>query len=456
MPSDPIEKLTVRTFPKGPLQRPPARRRVRGRHLFLLLVVAGIAFGIYRKVSVHRADTPEAVPVSGPAAVDPVARQASGEGPEGSERFEIRHQLVGAGETIGQILQDSGISIEYLDRWEKACKSNLFAALKENDELIFVVDRGDGHPLKLIYSPREGPAHILRESSAGWECGSQGPEKKEPVYTAAGRYAGNFHDSCRAGGVPEPLIASLADIFACHVDFSSDLKDGGAFAVYYQEQRIRGTEGKQFLILAAEITAGQRILQAFGFELPDGAWDYFDAKGESLKGPFSKNPLDYRWLISPGFAENVRPVLRTYRPHIGIDYAAPRGAPVSVVGDGVISSLKRYGKSGVLIEVRHNDGYRSYYGRLSEYARGLEVGSLLSRGEVIGSVGPGDGAEAHLDFRFFKKGRTIDFRAADFPCTRSIPDSEQSRFEKTRDFYLTALQGGVPTPRQQEIPPGGE
>ncbi len=452
---EPFKRIVVKSIPGGPNYRLPQRRRFRGRHLFLILVICGLLLGAYKvylpdilalqqRLTCAKPVTPaaesapeaSAAPASPPAPIPsaPPSPALTAKA-EGMEKFEIRHHIVRPGESLAQVVESAGLPSVYAQQWEKACKSGMLSNLKEDDELIFFINRSDGQPVKMLYSSNEGPGYMLRKTADGWDCPLE-TTQKGPVATARGTYAENFFDSCISAGLPAAIIPALAELFAYDVDFMSDLKDGDSFAVYYQ-----GVETDQYRILAAEMTVGGKVFQAFGFQVPDGSWEYFDAKGASLKRAFLRSPISYRRLLSPSTYKNVKPVLKIYRPHLGIDYAAPKGTPVSALGDGVVSSVNKKGKNAVSIEIRHRGGYRSVYGHLSSYSRGLKHGSFVSLGEVIGSVGAGNSGKPYLDFHFYKDGKPINFQAVEFPRIKSIPKVVRPEFEKTRDSYSAAMLG---------------
>ncbi|MEN6440970.1 MAG: M23 family metallopeptidase [Syntrophobacter sp.] len=459
MSKDPMKKLVVKSLPGWPEHSRPRRRGFRGRHLFLLLVAVGIAFGAYRQyykpagVAPGKAgvSTAETVTMFEPSREE-VLPPAHNREPAG--KYEIRHQVVQTGDSISRILEGFGISNEHIVQWETACKTSPFAQVREGDELIVLLNREDRQPVRIIYSPPGGAPFTMRKSAEGWECRPQEAAQKTPVRTVRCRFAENFYDSCIAGGLPANLISNLADIFSYDIDFTTDFKDGDTFGVYFQEQEIQSTEGKQYLILAAEMAVSGKVYQAFGFQSSEGSWEYFDSRGASLKKTFLKSPLSYRRLISPSAYKNVKPVLKIYRPHLGIDYAAPKGTPVSSIGDGVISALNKKGKTPLSIEIRHRGGYKSHYGHLSGYSRGLYRGSIVSEGEVIGTVGAGAGGKTFLDFSLNKSGKPVNFQTADFPRLMTVPKSARTEFEKTRDAYVAAL--GAATPKSQEPPSGKE
>jgi murein DD-endopeptidase MepM/ murein hydrolase activator NlpD len=96
------------------------------------------------------------------------------------------------------------------------------------------------------------------------------------------------------------------------------------------------------------------------------------------------------------------------RKHEALDIPAPRGTPVLAVAQGNVAKLFT-SKEGGLTVYQFDDSrtYCYYYAHLSRYASGLQEGTLLRPGEVLGYVGSTGNASAaapHLHFAVFKLG----------------------------------------------------
>ena len=103
-------------------------------------------------------------------------------------------------------------------------------------------------------------------------------------------------------------------------------------------------------------------------------------------------------------------MLKYFRPHHGIDYAAPKGTPVSAVADGTVTFAGWKGGNGNLVVLRHAAGYETTYGHLSRYARGIKKGRRVGQGDVIAYVGStGLSSGPHLDFRIKLNGKPLNF-----------------------------------------------
>jgi murein DD-endopeptidase MepM/ murein hydrolase activator NlpD len=89
--------------------------------------------------------------------------------------------------------------------------------------------------------------------------------------------------------------------------------------------------------------------------------------------------------------------------HQGNDIMADRNTPVVAVDDGAIAKMSRVetGLGGIYVWLRRADGVQYYYAHLQSIAEGLEVGSRISVGQVLGGVGnTGDARSGptHLHF----------------------------------------------------------
>ena len=125
---------------------------------------------------------------------------------------------------------------------------------------------------------------------------------------------------------------------------------------------------------------------------------------------FLRAPLHYRRISSYFTNRRFHPVLKYYRPHHGIDYAAPRGTPVSAVADGTVTFAGWKGGNGKLVMLKHGGGYSTTYGHLSGFARGVRSGRRVAQGDVVGYVGStGLSSGPHLDFRIKQNGKPLNF-----------------------------------------------
>lgn len=235
------------------------------------------------------------------------------------------------------------------------------------------------------------------------------------------------------------LASELSEIYAWSVDFFGIAK-GDRFKVIYEEEFVDSTSLGIKSIVCAQFKHKGEVYHAIPYE-QNGFVGYFDQDGESLKRAFLKAPLRFS-RISSGYSNNrFHPVLKRYRAHHGIDYAAPSGTPVHTIGDGTIIA-RGYQKNGGgnYIKIKHNSVYTTVYMHLKGFAKGMNTGARVHQGQTIGYVGAtGLATGPHLDFRVYRNGSPMNPLKVKSPPVEPILEANKVTFELKRDSALQQL-----------------
>ena len=248
------------------------------------------------------------------------------------------------------------------------------------------------------------------------------------------------------GGDGDLLLAlKLSDIFAWDIDFTTDLRNDDTFRVVVEGLYLDGTFKKYGAILAAEFINNGDVYRAYAFE-QNGKSDYYDETGKALRKAFLKTPLSFR-SISSGFSKGrYHPILKIYRPHHGLDYAAATGTPVSAAGDGTVNFAGCRGQYGNLIIIRHRNGYKTYYGHLSKIGKGVKSGARVDQGSVIGYVGAtGLATGPHLHYEMRINDRPINPMSVKVPPGTPIPEGMLTAFGQFKDRMNSELASVKPS-----------
>lgn len=265
-----------------------------------------------------------------------------------------------------------------------------------------------------------------------------------PSETAAAGVVGQIHGSLFEGiidaGEKPDLAMRLADIFGWDLDFYTDPRPGDTFRVVVEKKKLSNGEfGGYGRILAAEYVNGGRPFRAVLFHDPAGNPAYYTPDGKSLKKAFLHSPLKFAAPITSHFsAHRFHPILKEYRPHLGIDYGAPTGTPVQTIGDGRVIFAARKGGSGNLVEIQHANGYTTYYMHLSKIL--VRDGERVEQGQRIGLVGmTGLATGPHLDFRIQHRGEFLNFERLPLPPTDPVAKRDWDAFAAMRDTAMAQM-----------------
>lgn len=365
---------------------------------------------------------------------------------------------VGRSDTLGRVLKKSGLSAAETDEVIRALSGVFdFKTLRAGQG--YRIERGaDGRVKRFELTISKVQSVRAERGSDGALVGkADSSQTRIEVKSIGGRIDSSLYAALRASGESAALVDFFVDVFAYDLDFYNDTHDGDTFRVLV-EKELRDppppTPGAAVAGPAAELVRYRRILAA---EYAGKAgtfrtlWfrdGYFNPDGRSSERTLLKTPLKFQ-RVSSGFDRaRMHPVLHTVRAHLGIDYAAPTGAPVWAAAGGVITERGEAGGAGNLIVIRHDGGIETAYMHLSKFADGQKVGQRVAAKTVIGYVGAtGLATGPHLHFGVKQNGEFIDPSKLAPVQTRSVAAADLAAFRAEaahRTAQLAAIAIGKP------------
>ena len=153
--------------------------------------------------------------------------------------------------------------------------------------------------------------------------------------------------------IPDGVIQQVIDSLETRIDFVRDTRLGDNFAVVYEEYTDADGDnaGSGNLLGLRYTNRGKKLL---GLRNPDdGA--FYDQQGTSLQRAFLKSPLKFSRISSKFSLRRFHPVLKKWRSHRGVDFAAPTNTPIRASGDGVIDFI---GRQGWLRQCSHDQAFQ--------------------------------------------------------------------------------------------------
>jgi len=353
-----------------------------------------------------------------------------------------------AGDTLYESLIKEGISAaEILNLQEKVKSVVDFNYLPVGSEYSLKYNP-EGKVTEFIYRPN--PIDIYYIDIPTSDSEDLKVTKEEvciEVVQLEGKIEYSLYESMMECADSPQLALQLAEIFAWQIDFLTECREGDTFNILVEKQH-RGDFYRWGKVLAAEYE-GELLSThtAILFEDPAGHTDYYTEEGDSLRKAFLRAPLNYKYISSYFSKNRLHPILRIWRPHLAIDYAAPTGTPVSTIGGGTVIYAGWKGGYGNYIQIRHPNNYVTGYGHLSRFAKGLKSGQKVEQGEIIGYVGAtGLATGPHLDFSISKNGAKVDFLKLELPAASSVDPRYSTQFNEIKNKLLNALKNDLLPP----------
>jgi murein DD-endopeptidase MepM/ murein hydrolase activator NlpD len=295
-----------------------------------------------------------------------------------------------------------------------------------------------------VYWVNEDSLVRVTRAEAGYQAEKLNLEYDRRLLCLEGAIEDNLIASMGGGQQNLLLALNLSDVFAWDIDFATALRKGDTFRMLVEGLYRDGEFKKYGNILAAEFVNDGVPFRAYRFEI-DGRADYYDAEGRSLRKAFLKAPLSFR-RISSGFSKSrLHPVLNIRRAHNGTDYVAPKGTPVSAMASGQVLAAGHQGGYGNLVVIRHPNGYKTFYGHLSGFAKGVRKGASVAQGQLVGYVGAtGLATGPHLHFEMRVNDRAVNPRKVVIPPGQPVPEPLIASFKAARDGLAGQLASAPP------------
>ncbi len=283
------------------------------------------------------------------------------------------------------------------------------------------------------------------ESKYGFTAAKQALPREVRLRKATGVIRTSLYSAAKEAGLSPSVILSLSDIFAWDVDFSTDMRKGDTFKILFEEVYVDGKLVENGAVVGAELTTGGRNYKAIYYKDSKGRAGYYDLKGRSLRRMLLRSPLRYRRISSYFTERRYHPILKKYRPHHGIDYAAPRGTPVDAAGSGRVTFAGWKRGYGRFITIKHSNGYTTGYGHLWKIKKGIRRGVHVEQGQVIGYVGStGLSTGPHLHYEVRKGRRLINpLRIRGNPA-KAVSGADRAAFVLVKNEVLKELSSEKP------------
>lgn len=360
------------------------------------------------------------------------------------ENYIVKNDTLQPRETLADILYRLGFTALQIYNLAQ-CPDSIFDVrrMRPGQPYALLCDKDSAAtPRYFIYeeSPKSYITFDLGDNYRATRCTKPVEWRESEV---AGRVNSSLWVAMEESGASPQLAVLMSHIFGWSIDFFG-IQKGDEFRLIYSQEHVEEKPLNNYRIVAASFATADTIVYAIPF-VQDGEELFYNNNGNSLEGAFLKAPLDFYRITSKFTNSRFHPVLKRYRAHHGVDYAAPTGTPVYAIGSGkVIAKGYQAGGGGNYVKIRHNSTYTTTYMHLSRFAKGLKVGDTVKQKEVIGYVGStGLSTGPHLDFRVYENGKPINPLTIKSQPKKPISQENKEAFTVVCDSLVKRLSGMV-------------
>lgn len=415
------------------------------------MLAAAVAFVVFGAV-VSGPDVPESEPLEGVYAAAPY--------------WEEVHRL-SFGLTLGGILTDAGLGGSEQHQVLQAFRERFNPRRLRAGTEITIRRRADEELIERIAVGlnRDSTIFLDRGAGGGWNSAvTVLPTTVDTVYAW-----GEITTTLWEAVMTDPVLATmprgdrlnfidrLDRVFQWRVDFTSAIRVGDTYRFAFEREKRPNGSMRSGSLLAAELVNDGRPWYAIWFDPNgDGRGTWYDEEGESVRRAFLMRPIAFSRISSRFTNRRFHPILRTWRAHRGVDYAADSGTPVEVTADGVVTRRGWNDTYGRVIDVTHANGFLTRYAHLSGFAAGIGVGTRVAQGQVIGYVGmTGLATGPHLHYEMHRRGNPLDPLSIELPADDPVPAADIERWLLESTARLALLErlpgaGKLPSVRAQD------
>ena len=356
---------------------------------------------------------------------------------------------IGNGETVAGVLQDAGVSGSDAYNVVKALSKHFDPREVRAGQAISVKFEPEGNALRFAsLNMRIDPVKEVVVSLSDDNFSAEMREKDVVLEVNAvnATIKNSLYGSAAHAGIPASVVAEMIRIYSYQVDFQRDVRQGDKFEILYETYETEeGDFARYGDVLFANLLIGGKKMPVYRYESKDGAVDYYDENGQSIKKTLMRTPVDGA-RISSGFGMRRHPVLGYSKMHKGMDFAAALGTPVYAAGDGTIELSGRRGSFGNYIRIRHNGELQTAYAHLHKIAKGINKGVRVKQGQLIGYVGStGRSTGPHLHYEVHVNGKAVNPRSIKLPVGQVLAKAELKKFKQhvssIKQQYATLTEG---------------
>ena len=357
------------------------------------------------------------------------------------DEFSIDSNIVKNGESFGELLYSLGVSFQDINKLGENYRSTYDIRRIYPGDKYYIIKLKDSSKLQNLIYQYSSTEYIVMNFSDTLNMQLFQKPVTVKLKQSSGKIKSSLWQSFIGNNLTPALVSNVANLYAWTIDFFG-IQPDDYYKIIYESKYVDG----QFIgvgdIKAILFNHMGKNFYAFHYASPtEKVKHYYNETGESMQRALLSAPLEYVRISSKFSHRRLHPIKKIYRPHYGIDYAAPSGTDVVATGDGKVTFAARKGGAGKMIKIKHTFGnVVTKYLHLLKFAKGIKSGSYVEQGEKIGEVGStGLSTGPHLDYRVYINGKPVNPLKMNIPSKDPIPDTLRPKYLKDIEVLKKSL-----------------
>jgi murein DD-endopeptidase MepM/ murein hydrolase activator NlpD len=345
---------------------------------------------------------------------------------------------VRGGDTLSGLLTAQGLSSADVHNIAAALRrDHRIRAIRANsDQLIFVRTAPDApvHKVILVPSPWRQIKIERGEGGNAWTTRLIEVEREIRIVRRSGeiRHGDSFYVAGMRAGIPPGILADVFDLLAFEIDFERDIRAGQQFSVLYEEHFAEGERIRNGAVVKISFHARRGHVRMYRFRSPEGKVGYYDEEGNGAIKTLKRTPINNARVTS-SFGNRRHPVHGFTRQHRGVDFRAAHGTPIPAAGAGTVTVRRFCPSYGNFVRIRHGNGFETLYAHMSRFAQGVNVGTHVRQGQIIGFVGStGVSTGPHLHYEIIRNGVHVNPMTVKLPAIDNLSAANKKIFHEIR------------------------
>ena len=354
--------------------------------------------------------------------------------------------VVSSGDTLSGLLLAQGLSHSDVNEIARVLKkdADITGLRAQRDKLEF--KRPDTNSpvsqITVVPSPWR-QVELTCNENGGWDCKTVDVARDTRAVWRTGEIleGDSFYLAGQRAGIPAGILIEVYDLLAFEMDFERDVRAGQKFWVLYEENFSDGEKIDNGNVLAVSFQALRGNVEMYRFKKSDGTIGYYDAEGNGAIKSLKRTPINNAKITSNFSKKRKHPVLGFTRAHKGVDFRAPTGTPIPAAGAGRVIARSYNRGHGNFVKIRHNGSFETLYAHMSRFAKGVNVGTNVRQGQIIGYAGStGYSTGPHLHYEIIKDGVHVNPMTVKLPAISNLGKADKKKFLDYRKTLDTGIE----------------